>query len=119
MSGADAVDAYLAKLPADERDALERLRAQIRSLVPDSEESITYGMPTVKVKGKALLLYAAWKEHLSLYGLSGEFVAAHADQLAGFGGTRGSVHFTPERPFPEPLIEEMVRSRLAELAAGR
>ena len=119
MTAAEAVDAYLAKLPAEQRDALERLRAQIRALVPDSAESITYGMPTVKVNGKALLLYAAWKRHLSVYGLSDEFVQTHADELAGFGGTKGSVHFTPERPFPEPLVEKMVRSRLADLESGR
>ncbi len=112
------VDAYLAKLPEEQRVALERLRAQIRQLVPESAESITYGMPTVKVNGKGLLLYAAWKEHLSLYGLTDEFVAAHADELAGFGGTKGSVHFTPDRPFPESLVEKMVRSRLADLEAG-
>ncbi len=119
MTHAAAVGAYLAQLPAEQRDALERLRAQIRALVPDSDESITYGMPTVKVNGKALLLYAAWKRHLSVYGLSDEFVAAHADQLAAFGGTKGSIHFTPENPFPEPLVEEMVRSRLADLGARR
>jgi uncharacterized protein YdhG (YjbR/CyaY superfamily) len=119
MSDAEAVEAYLAKLPVEQREALERLRAQIRALVPDAEDSITYGMPTVKVGGKALLLYAAWKRHLSLYGLSDEFVAAHAHELEGFGGTKGSLHFTPERPFPEPLVEEMVRSRLADLESGR
>ena len=119
MTDAAAVDAYLAKLPAEQRDALERLRAQIRRLVPEAEESITYGMPTFKVDGKGLLLYAAWKQHLSVYGLSGEFVAAHAAELEGFGGTKGSVHFTPERPFPEPLVEEMVRSRVSDLEAGR
>ena len=119
MTDSAAVDAYLAKLPADQRDALERLRSQILRLVPNSEESITYGMPTVKVDGKGLLLYAAWKSHLSLYGLSDEFVAAHAADLEGFGGTKGSVHFTPEKPFPEPLVEEMVRSRLADLETGR
>lgn len=119
MNHAADVDSYIAKLPAEQRDALERLRAQIRRLVPDSEESITYGMPTVKVNGKGLLLYAAWKRHLSLYGLSDAFVAAHAGDLAGYGGTKGSVHFTPENPFPEPLVEKMVRSRLADLEGGR
>lgn len=119
MSEAAAVDAYLARLSADQRDALEHLRAQIRSLVPDAEESISYGMPTVKVRGKALLLYAAWKQHLSLYGLSDEFVAAHAADLEGYGGTKGSVHFTPEKPFPDALVAEMVKVRLADLEAGR
>lgn len=118
MSGAADVETYLAKLPAEQKGALERLRAQVRRLVPEATESITYGMPTFKVNGRALLLYAAWKQHLSLYGLSGDFVAAHAEDLAGFGGTKGSVHFTPEHPFPEPLVERMVASRLAELDVG-
>ena len=119
MTDAASVDAYLAKLPDDQRDALEWLRAQIRRLVPEAEESISYGMPTVKVGGKALLLYAAWKRHLSLYGLSDAFVAAHARELEGFAGTKGSLHFTPDKPFPEPLVRAMVSSRLADIEGGR
>lgn len=111
------VDAYLAKLPVEQRAALEQLRDHIMRVVPSAEETISYGMPTIKVNGEGLLLFAGWKAHCSIYGLTDAFVAEHADELKGYGGTKGSLHFTPENPFPEALVEQMVRGRLADLDA--
>jgi uncharacterized protein YdhG (YjbR/CyaY superfamily) len=118
MTADGPIDTYLAKLPDDQRQALADLRDQILRLVPDAEQAMSYGMPTIKVGGKGLLLFAAWKAHCSIYGLSDEFVAAHEEQLAGYARTKGSLHFTPETPFPPALVERMVRSRLAELETG-
>lgn len=118
MTDTSPIDAYLATLPADQRDALERLRAQVTRLVPDAAETISYGMPTFKLDGRALLWYAGWKNHLSIYPLTDAFLAAHADELAGYGRTKGSVHFTPEAPLPDSLFEELVKGRLADLEAG-
>lgn len=113
-----AMDAYLAKLPAPQREALQRLIDQITRVVPDAQETMSYGMPTIKVDGKSLLLFAGWKAHCSIYGLTDAFIAEHADQLVGYDRTKGSLHFTPEAPFPEALVEKMVRARLAELDPG-
>ena len=41
------VEEYLAKLPNEQRDALEKLRAVILSVAKGAEEKISYGMPTV------------------------------------------------------------------------
>jgi len=112
------IDVYLATRPADQREALQHLRAQIKRLVPHATESMTYGMPTIKVDGRGLLLFAGWKAHCSVYGLSDAFIAEHADELKGFERTKGSLHFTTDAPFRESLVEEMVRSRLADLEAG-
>ena len=38
----NATDNYLAKLPADKRAALEKLRKAIRAAVPRAEETISY-----------------------------------------------------------------------------
>ena len=37
-----SIDAYLASVPDAQREALEKLRHQIRSIVPDCEECISY-----------------------------------------------------------------------------
>jgi len=37
------IDAYLATLPASQRDALQHLRSQILQLAPDAVETISYG----------------------------------------------------------------------------
>jgi uncharacterized protein YdhG (YjbR/CyaY superfamily) len=113
------VDTYLATLPADQREVLHSLRTQIALLVPDAVETISYGMPAFKLHGRALMWFAGWKAHCSIYPLTGTFLAAHADALKGYRRTRGSLHFTPDAPLPEALVEQMVQARLADLEGGR
>ena len=109
------VDAYLDALPQDQRQALQHLREEIRRVVPEAEETISYDMPAFNVRGKFFVSYAGWKRHCSLYPMTDSFRAEHAAELEGFGGTKGSVHFTPERPLPDAVIEELVRARLADV----
>ena len=112
------IDAYLATLPADQHEALQRLRAEIARLVPDAVEAISYGMPTFKLHGRGLVWFAAWKAHCSIYPLTDTFLEAHADELKAYGRTRGSLHFTPEAPLPKALVEDLVRARLVDLEGG-
>jgi uncharacterized protein YdhG (YjbR/CyaY superfamily) len=113
------IDTYLATLPTGQREALQRLRAQVERLVPEAEETISYGMPAFKLHGRFLLSVAGWKAHCSIYPLTDTFLAAHAHKLEGFGRTKGSLHFTPEAPLPEALVEDLIRERVADLEAGR
>jgi uncharacterized protein YdhG (YjbR/CyaY superfamily) len=119
MSDPSAVDVYLGRQPPAQRAALERVREQIRRLVPDAEEAVSYGMPTFKHNGKAVVWYAGWKRHCSLYPLTDSFMASHAAALAPYTQTKGSVHFTPDAPLPDDLLEALVRARLADLDGGR
>ena len=119
MAHDSRVDAYLATLPADQREVLQDLRTQISRLVPEAVETISYGMPAFKLRGRALMWYAGWKAHCSIYPLTGTFLEAHADALKGYRRTKGSLHFRPDAPLPEALVEQMVRARLADLEGGR
>ena len=64
-------------------------------------------MPTFKL-GTRRMSYAGWKAHASLYPLTDTFLGAHADALAGFDRTKGSVHFTADHPLPDEVIEQLV-----------
>jgi uncharacterized protein YdhG (YjbR/CyaY superfamily) len=112
------VDAYLAALPPAQREALQRLRAQVARLVPDAVETISYGMPAFKLNGRFLVSFAGWKAHCSIYPLTDTFLAAHADELEGYPRTKGSLHFTPEEPLPDALVEGLVMARRADLEGG-
>lgn len=113
------IDAYLATLPADQQEALQRLRRQIAQLVPGTVETMSYGMPAFKLNGRFLVSFAGWKRHCSIYPLTDAFLEAHADALKGYRRTKGSLHFTPEAPLPEALVEDLVRARLADLEGDR
>jgi uncharacterized protein YdhG (YjbR/CyaY superfamily) len=47
-------------------------------------------------------------------------MAAHADLVAGYETTKGTIHFQPDSPLPDELVTTLVRARMAETdAAGR
>ncbi|TMC66061.1 MAG: DUF1801 domain-containing protein [Chloroflexi bacterium] len=119
VMAAESIDAYLATLPADQREALGRLRAHIARLLPDASETISYGMPAFALDGHAVVWFAGWKGHCSIYPLTDSFFKAHADELKGYGRTKGSLHFTTKAPLPDALVERLVLARLAELKGGR
>lgn len=120
MTAADPrVDAYLAALPAEQQAALQHVRDLIGGLLPDGSETISYGMPTFKSEGQLVMSFAGWKDHCALYPLTGSFLDVHAELIAGFDRTKGSVHFTAAKPLPDAVIEELVATRLADLRAGR
>ena len=52
--GAKTIDDYLAPLPAGQQRAQRTLRRQIRAAAPGVTESISYGIPTFKIDGKAV-----------------------------------------------------------------
>ena len=64
-----AVDAYLASLPKDEREALERLRRLIKETVPEVEERISYGT-TVRRSKQAGYASPGHPRHVTLTGSS-------------------------------------------------
>jgi uncharacterized protein YdhG (YjbR/CyaY superfamily) len=112
------IDAYLAALPADQQEALQRLRAQIRGLLPDADETISYGLPAFTLNGRAAVWFAGWKNHCTIYPLPATFLAAHAEELKGYRRTtKGSLHFTTDAPLAEALVEEFVRARVADLGS--
>jgi uncharacterized protein YdhG (YjbR/CyaY superfamily) len=115
---AGSVDEYLAGLPADQRQLLQGIRERIARLVPEATQVISYGMPAFKLDGRFLLSYAGWKSHCSLYPLTDSFLVSHADEIASFDRTRGSIHFTPQKPLPDRVLDDLVLARVADLGSG-
>lgn len=121
MSAAPAlpVDAYLAALPPDQRDALADLRARLKALLPDHLEVMSYAMPGFRQpgpKGKMVVGYAAFARHLGLYPHSGTVIPEI--DCAPFKTSKSGVLFTPDRPLPDALLRHIIETRQAELLAG-
>lgn len=115
MPVAKSVDEYLAGLPDGQRDALENLRSTIRSLVPETTETISYQMPTFKYRGRALVGYAAFKNHCSLFPYSGTVFESFAKELAPYRTSKGTIHFTPDDPLPRSLVPKLIKLRVKEI----
>jgi uncharacterized protein YdhG (YjbR/CyaY superfamily) len=108
-----AVDAYLARLPADARVALEDLRATIRGAAPDAREVISYRIPAFR-RQRDLVYYAAYADHLSLFIGSLATSRAWAGPIAPYLGAKTALHFTADRPLPKALVRRIVRARVRE-----
>lgn len=109
------VDEYLARLPEDQRAALETLRRVLRSLAPKAEERISYGICVFHLD-RLLVGFGATRGHCALYLLSGRTLKDHAAALAGYDTSAGTIRFQPSAPLPKALVRRLVKARLAENA---
>ena len=109
-------DAYLAEQTPENRAALSELRARLAARLPGSEEVISYGLPGFRLGGKVLAGYGANKAFLSFYPHSGSLFPDMADRLkaAGFKHTKSALHFSPDRPIPDDLLDAILTARRAE-----
>lgn len=115
----DPVDAYIAALPPDQREALTTLRARLQALLPEHLEIMSYAMPGLRQpgpKGKMVVGYAAFAKHLGLYPHSGSVIPQI--DCTPFKTSKSGVLFTPDRPLPDALLARILQTRQAEIAAG-
>lgn len=112
-----AVDAYIAKAPADLQPILERIRTVIKAAAPGAVERMGYGMPGYYLNG-GLVWFGAYKTHIGFYPAPNGIDAFEAE-LAQYTRTKGSVHFPLDRPVPYDLIGRIVAYRLAENLAKK
>ena len=108
------VDAFLATLPGDVAAALEELRATIAAAAPEAVESMNYGVPAFKYRGRPLVSFGAGKNHCSFYVQSPTVMEAHRADLIGYDTSKGTVRFMPDAPPPADLVTMLVRARIAE-----
>lgn len=101
MEKVETVDAYLSLIAAEYAEALGRLRETIRLLSPDAAESISYGIPTFKYRGRPLIYFGAARNHLAMYGTSA-----------------GTVRFAPDTVPDAAYIRPLLDARIAEIEAA-
>jgi uncharacterized protein YdhG (YjbR/CyaY superfamily) len=112
------IDATLASLPTDQREALTALRTTIAAAAPDAVEGISYGAPAFRYRGRPLVSYHAARTHCSFFPMSPDVLDDVRPELTGFDTARGTIRFTPERPIPRELVARIVRARVAQLDAA-
>lgn len=106
-------DEYIAGFPDDIQLILTQVRAIIQQTAPDAEESIAYGMPAYKLKGKVLVYFAGFKNHIGFYATpSGH--TEFAKELSKYKQGKGSVQFPLNQPIPYELIAQIVAFRVFE-----
>lgn len=111
------IDARLATLPAEQRDALQALRETIAAAAPEAVETISYAMPAFRYRKRALVAYDGFKAHCSLFPMSADLIERHGDDVAPFATAKGTLRFTPGQRIPPDVVERIVRDRIAQIDA--
>lgn len=113
-SKSSPIDENLSKLPEDQRQVLQSLRATILSVFPDAEEVISYGVPMFKRNGKGVISMSAKKNYCSLHLMSPPLAKAMDKELKPY--LKGvTLHFEPDKPLPAALVKKIVKARLKEM----
>lgn len=114
MDKPKSIEEYIATFPKETQLLLQQVRTTIKNVAPETEETISYGMPAYKLNGKALVYFAAYKNHIGLYAIptnNPEFI----EELANYKQGKGSVQFPINEPMPLDLITKIVRFRVSEV----
>jgi len=106
------VDEYIASFPADVQEQLQGVRRAMRAAAPETEEAVSYGIPTFTLDGRYLIYFAGWKRHISVYPIPA--VNAQLDkEIERYKAGKGTLRFPLNEPIPYELI-----GRLAAAALG-
>ena len=114
-SATDSGRAYLATLPPDARTAVGRLRVLIRAAAPTAVESRSYGILGYKIDGRAFVYCGGFKQHVALYPVTPAMRRDHADAIAPFQVSKGTLRFPLEKPLPVALIKRLLKTRVKEM----
>jgi uncharacterized protein YdhG (YjbR/CyaY superfamily) len=115
---AASVAEYLAAMPPDARRAVTRLRALIRAAAPKAVESRSYGIIGYKLGGRPFVYCGGFTQHVALYPVTAAMRRDHADAIAPFQASKGTLKFALDRPLPAALIKKLLKTRVGEMAAA-
>jgi uncharacterized protein YdhG (YjbR/CyaY superfamily) len=106
------IDEYISRFPNEIQQILGTLRKTIKKAAPGAEETISYQIPAVTLKGN-LVHFAAFKNHIGLYPRT-TAIKKFKKELSPYEGSKGTVRFPLVEPLPLGLISKIVKFRVKE-----
>ncbi len=111
-SGFENIDSYIRTFPKDVQLLLHQMRATIRRVAPQAEETISYQMPTFKLNGN-LVHFAAYKNHIGFYPAPSG-LKAFEKEISKYKHSKGAVQFPLDKSLPLALISKIVKYRVSK-----
>ncbi|MGH1518703.1 iron chaperone [Chryseobacterium sp. JK1] len=110
------IDEYILLFPQEVQKKLTALRQFIHSLSPDFEEYIGYQMPAFRYKGKPLIYFAGYKNHIGFYpGAEGIKNFENDFKEKEYKFSKGAVQFPILDNLPLELAGRIIRFRMNEI----
>ncbi len=114
MNQLKSVDSYILSFPEDVQRNLQKIRNTVKNLLPKATETISYGIPTVKLNGKNVVHYAAFKNHYSFFPTASG-VEAFKKELLMYEVSKGTIQFPKDKPIPFDLISKITVFRKEQI----
>ena len=111
-SAQNPIDIYISSFPKDVQQQLKKLKAIIKKVAAEAEETISYAMPTFKLYGN-LVHFAGYKNHIGFYPAPSG-IKAFQKELSVYKTSKGAIQLPISGSLPEGLIQEIVRYRINE-----
>lgn len=108
------IDEYIGTFSPEIQAVLQKMRQTIREAAPEAEETISYQMPTFKLKGKNLVHFAAFQHHIGFYPTPSGIEQFKAE-LSQYKWSKGAVQFSIDKPIPFDLVKRIVAFRVGEV----
>lgn len=114
MKNVSTIDEYIALYPTKVQAKLSQIRAAIKSVAPQAQEAIRYGMPTFRLNNTNLIHFAAFKTHFGIYPTP-TGVAQFAKDLSPYSTDKGTWRIPLDDVLPLDLIKNITSFRVKEV----
>lgn len=120
MARTSLIDASLKRFGGAQRVALQTTVDSLRELLPAATEAISWNMPTLVIDGVGVAAVEGFKNHNSMFPMSGSIPTLLSAELVGSGCriSKGTIQFPIDRPLPKSLLRKIVKARIEEINAS-
>lgn len=115
MENFTTIDQYIESFAEQTQKILQNLRKVVLEEVPGAEETIRYGLPTLRLNNKNVLHFGGFKTHIGFYPAPSG-IGAFEQELAQYQTGKGTLQFPLDEELPWELIRKVARHRLAEVS---
>lgn len=112
MNNKITIEEYINSFPENVRQKLIELRQIIQSVLPESKEVFSYGIPTYDINGH-VVHFAGYKNHIGFYPTASG-IDTFKSELGKYECSKGTVRFPLDEPLPKELIIKIVNFRKTE-----
>ena len=113
----ETIDEYIAQQPEEVQEILKEVRSTIKSILPDAQERMTWGMPTFWDKHN-IIHFASFKKHLGIYP-GPDAIIYFAEELKEYKTSKGTKLSAQEKNELLTSLEKEMREASRKLEFER
>ena len=111
----NAIDKHLRKFSGAQLETLQHLRETILSIVPQAQETMSYGMPAYEIDGKVVAGFEGFRKHCSYFPHSGSILEGIEGIPEWCEVSKGTLKFPIGKKLPKTLVRKLISVRRRQI----